>query len=240
MSSDLDDLVRRAQRGDPAAVERLLGALRGPLARQLRRIGVAAPDVDDVVQDALLDVHRGLCGYRWESGFLGWCYTIAARRAMRAAHARAALELTDRLETWLAEPEPALAPAEEILVEQAVHLRCALAVARGLSPALRRAYLLGEVLHVPDVVGAEALGITRAAFRQRVARARRLVAAEIRIGLTGRRPDGEVPAAAADELHRLLSLGELHRAHGRPATADGALRALETAAPLLGSPAGGA
>ena len=54
------DAVSRAQAGDPAAREALLAAVSSPIQAFFRsRIG-AAPEVDDLVQNALLRVHRGL------------------------------------------------------------------------------------------------------------------------------------------------------------------------------------
>lgn len=71
MSGALDRIVRRAQGGDTAALHELLGLLRGPLRRQVRHLGVSPSDVEDVVQEALMDITRGLRGYRWQASFLG-------------------------------------------------------------------------------------------------------------------------------------------------------------------------
>lgn len=235
---DADDLVRRAQAGDEESLSTLLGLLAGPLRRQATRLGVRSGDVDDVVQEALLDIAGGLPGYRGESSLLGWAYAICARRAWRGMRRRQqqdALALTEDLERWLVGGEDPLSGAEGRLVEQDAHLRCALAVTLELSPSLRRAYLLGEVLGVPDVIGAEALAISRPAFRQRVARARRTVNARIREAMA----DDAVPVGTASpggssaQLDRLVQLGQLHRAAGRPTTAEGAIRALHRVAPDL-------
>ncbi|PAP77532.1 RNA polymerase sigma factor [Rubrivirga marina] len=54
------DAVTRAQSGDDAAREALLSAVERPIRGFFRsRIG-AAPEVDDLVQNALVRVHRGL------------------------------------------------------------------------------------------------------------------------------------------------------------------------------------
>ncbi len=54
------DAVSRAQAGDAAAREALLAAVASPIQAFFRsRIG-GAPEVDDLVQNALLRVHRGL------------------------------------------------------------------------------------------------------------------------------------------------------------------------------------
>jgi RNA polymerase sigma factor (sigma-70 family) len=234
----LDVLVRRAQRRDEQALELLVGALRGPLLRHVRRLGCAPADCEDVVQETLIDVVRGIAGYRWQASFLSWAYAIASRRAARHARrsAAAALSLLQAFEQSIRLPEDPLAPAEAILVEQDAHLACAFVVAEQLSDGLRRAYLLGEALGVTDAVGAEVCGISRVAFRQRVSRARREVEGAIRQALdaAGSAPAaGAVNATVPVELDRLLRLGELHRTSARSADARAVLRAARLAAPSL-------
>lgn len=238
MTYALDLLVRRAQGGDERALELVVGALRGPLLRFLARIGCPAGEREDVAQESLIDVVRGIDGYRWQASFLSWAYAVASRRAARAARGSAdrALPLLEGVERFLCEPEDPLSPGEAILVEQDVHLACALAVSTTLGDGLRRAYLLGELLAVTDVVGAEICGISRAAFRQRLSRARREVERAIggALDAAGSAPGrDEVDAAAPEELDRLLRLGQLHRANGRGAEAGAVVRAARLAAPAL-------
>jgi hypothetical protein len=84
---------------------------------------------------------------------------------------------------------------------------------------------------VPDRVGAQVAGTSPAAYRKRLERARRAVADTVRAAAP---PAHDGPLTrAAEELDALVRLGELHRAHARPAGAEGALRALDLAAPTL-------
>jgi RNA polymerase sigma factor (sigma-70 family) len=244
MTYALDILVRRAQEGDERALELLLGALRGPLLRYARRIGAGASDAEDVVQETLVDVVRGLDGYRWQASFLSWSYAILSRRAARHARTCAALAvpMVEQLERTLSEPEDPLSPGETVLVEQDAHLACAFVVACQLGETTRRAYLLGEVLGVTDAVGAEVCGTSRAAFRKRVSRARQQVGVAIRAAMAenGSAPTpADVDGGASRELDLLVRLGELHRATGRRADAPAALRAAATVAPGLLNEAGG-
>ena len=230
---ELDRLVRRAQRGDGPALERVLGALRGPLLRFARGLGAPA-DAEDAVQDALLDISRAIGSYRWQARFLSWCYAVCARRVARRARARPR-ELTamaEWIEQSLDRPEAPFDEHEAILLAQEAHLACAFVVAMELTPPLRRAYLLGEALGVTHEVGGELCGCSPAAFRQRVSRARRQVVERIEERLaTGEanRP----PAGVEDELDRILRLGELHRTGSRAAAAAAAERAAVLAAPTL-------
>lgn len=61
------------------------------------------------------------------------------------------------------------------ILEQEVSIACTQSMLLGLSRDARAAYLLGEVVGFSDVEAGEALGIAPAAFRQRLARARRTV-----------------------------------------------------------------
>ena len=230
---ELDRLVRRAQTGDGEALHRLLAALRGPLVRFARGLGDPA-DAEDAAQDALLDISRAVGTYRWEASFLSWAYAVCARRvARRAARApRDLATMADRIERSLDEPQDRLDEHEVILLAQEAHLACAFVVAMELTPPLRRAYLLGEALGVTHEVGGELCGCAPAAFRQRVSRARRQVVERIGQRLAA----GEAnrpPAGAADELDRILRLGDLHRARGRTTVAESAERAATLAAPTL-------
>jgi RNA polymerase sigma factor (sigma-70 family) len=225
--SELDRLVARAQRGDVDALDAVCARARPMLVRHARRFVHRPADVDDVVQDALLIVARRIHTYRWEGSFASWLYATSTRAMLRSRRVDDALELT---EAALVSDHELMSDAEWSFIEQDLHLSCTLAVLTGLDAEARRLYLLGEVLVVPDRVGAQVAGITPAAYRKRLERARRAVAAQVRDG--GAAAHASL-ARAAEELDALVRLGELHRAHARPAQADGALRALALAAPTL-------
>jgi RNA polymerase sigma factor (sigma-70 family) len=232
---DLDRLVARAQRGDAAALDALCARMRPMLVRHARRLLGSSADVEDAVQDVLILACARLSTYRWEGSFAGWLYAIATRSILRRAtatpqEAALAAELAD--EVLVTDYEP-MTEAEWRLVEQDLHLACTIGVLTGLSPEARRLYLLGEVLAVPDRVGAQVAQISAAAYRKRLERARRAVADAVRAhaGPSGDHDDRLVTAAR--ELDALVRLGELHRAHARPGGAAGAVRALERVAPTL-------
>jgi RNA polymerase sigma factor (sigma-70 family) len=234
MPTDLDRLVARAQRGDPAALEALCVRMRPMLVRHARRLIGRSADVEDAVQDVLILACARLRTYRWEGSFAGWLYAIATRSMLRRAtsaprEASLAVELAE--EALVSDHDP-MTEAEWRLVEQDLHLACTVGVLTGLSPEARRLYLLGEVLAVPDTVGAQVAQVTPAAYRKRLERARRAVAAAVRDSASPA-TDHERLAVAARELDDLVRLGELHRAHARPGSAAGALRAIQRVAPTL-------
>lgn len=232
LPADVDHLVARAQRGDPAALEALCARARPMLVRHARRLLGRSADVEDAVQEVLMIVCARIGTYRREGSFAGWLYAVATRSILRRAaatpqDAALAVELADR--ALVTDHDP-MTEAEWRLVEQDLHLACTVGVLTGLSSETRRLYLLGEVLAVPDTVGAQVAQVTPAAYRKRLERARRAVADAVRDQAAA---DPHCVAVAARELDDLVRLGELHRAHARRGSAEGAVRALERVAPTL-------
>jgi RNA polymerase sigma factor (sigma-70 family) len=82
----VDDLVRRAQRGDTIAMNRLLDALLPRLGRLCGAI--ALDDGPDALQDAAILILGGLRGLREPAALWGWARTIATREAVRYASRR--------------------------------------------------------------------------------------------------------------------------------------------------------
>jgi RNA polymerase sigma factor (sigma-70 family) len=232
--TDIDHLVARAQRGDAAALDAVCARVRPLLLRHARRLLRRSADLEDAVQDALILICARIGTYRWEGSFAGWVYAVATRSMLRRAattpdEAALAVELADEA---LLTDHDVMTEAEWRLVEQDLHLACTLGVLTGLTAEARRIYLLGDVLGVPDRVGAQVAQVTPATYRKRLERARRAVAETARAGAPATIHDARVDAAAR-ELNDLVRLGELHRVHARRGTADGAIRALFRVAPTL-------
>ena len=72
--------VEAPRTGAPAFAE-LVGELAPYVLRVLPRLGVAASDVEDVSQEVLLAVHRGLPGFEGRSSTRTWVYGICLRVA---------------------------------------------------------------------------------------------------------------------------------------------------------------
>ncbi|MFO1408901.1 MAG: sigma-70 family RNA polymerase sigma factor [Steroidobacteraceae bacterium] len=107
--------MRDAQAGDAAAYERLLRAVLPWVRGLLRRAGVAAADVEDVAQDALLTVHRVRHTYDPARPFRPWLAAIVDRRRIDALRRRirvGRLEVSDAVAL-----ETSAAPAANDSVE---------------------------------------------------------------------------------------------------------------------------
>ncbi len=219
----VDVLVACARRGDAVALDALCAAVRPPLLRFCRRVLADRHDAEDATQDTLLAMSCGLATYDGRGSFMGWVYAIAGHEAARAARrrGRALAQAAVDLDAALLHDHEPMTEAQWRLVEQEAHVACTFAVVALLSDAERVAYLLGDVLAVPDRVGAELAGVTPAAFRKRLSRARRAVRAHVaHASGVGTAPAPVRQAAApsrltakARALHRLTEAGDLRALH---------------------------
>jgi RNA polymerase sigma-70 factor (ECF subfamily) len=128
-----------AQSGDQRAYQALLRACLPIVAASVRRQGVPADRVDDVVQDVLLTIHRARASYDPTRPFLPWLRAIAQRRAvdLLRVHLRTAVrevfDETAYLNHSGDDPEPSLSVDQ---ADQARLLREAIAT---LPPGQRQA-----------------------------------------------------------------------------------------------------
>jgi RNA polymerase sigma-70 factor (ECF subfamily) len=77
-------LARRAAGGDRAAQRELFLAQRAAVHHTLFRILGSNRDLEDLVQDAFLEIFRALPSFRGDSTLSTWCRTIATRVAYAA------------------------------------------------------------------------------------------------------------------------------------------------------------
>ncbi len=89
--ADLAETIRGAQRGDPAAYDRLVDAFCRRLAGFIYRLTGSRQDAEDLVQEVFVRVVRMINAYQHEGRFEAWLFRIAAnlvrdrvRRSMRA------------------------------------------------------------------------------------------------------------------------------------------------------------
>jgi RNA polymerase sigma-70 factor (ECF subfamily) len=144
--------------------------LRAYIARRVD----SADDVDDILQEIFVRMHRGLGSLRDAERFGGWAYRIAAHAVADFGRARAREPLVRVAEL----PEPASAGTDgEAAALQADLGECvALFVTRLPSP-YREAVTLTELEGLTHKQAAELLGITLPAMKSRVKRGRERIRA---------------------------------------------------------------
>jgi RNA polymerase sigma-70 factor, ECF subfamily len=86
-TESLPSLAARAQLGDRGALERLLRALEVPLLAHVNTIVDDRDLADDVLQEVLLKISRGLGSLRAPDWVRAWAYRITTREAIRVARA---------------------------------------------------------------------------------------------------------------------------------------------------------
>lgn len=151
--------VRRAQRGDPRALDAVVRALMPYLGRICGAIALERGD--DALQETLIAVTRHLPALREPAALRGWARRIAVREALRQVGARDPIPL---------DTGALAAVASTGTVETAVDIGDVLA---RLDPAQRAVLVLQHVEGLSEAETAEVLGIPVGTVKSRLSRARR-------------------------------------------------------------------
>ncbi|MEM6989922.1 MAG: RNA polymerase sigma factor [Myxococcota bacterium] len=170
--SDELALVARCRRGEPAAKSELLRGLLPTMRGAIRALLGARPEVDDAVQQAAIDILRGLPTYRGDAPLRAWARTIAVRAGLKITRSSTRHLSAVDPETLHAAPREAGA-AERIAKPLAAYLD-------GLPAAQREALVLRHALEftVPEI--AELLGTSVNTIKSRLLSARKEVRKLIR------------------------------------------------------------
>ena len=186
-------LVRRVRQGDRGAQDALVRAIQAPIYSLAMRMLAEPTAAEDATQEILIKVLTRLDSFRGDSQFLTWVHAVAANH-LRNTRAR------DRQRQWTsleAVPDLPAAPALErtvLLREVRGHYL------RGLYVCLdwdqRQAFVLGELLELTCMEAAPVLGITPAAYRKRLSRARQRMRTYLSRPMGVRTPPTAVAAAA--------------------------------------------
>ena len=157
-------LAQAALGGDAGALDQLLAAMQPDLRRFARRSCASSEDAEDAVQEALWILHGKLGGLRTLSALAAWMFRIVERECYRLFSGRRKTEaLPQALEDALqAAPAP-----------QQLRHDLAAAMAR-LAPHYREILILRDIEELSAPEAAAHLGISVAAVKSRLHRARAL------------------------------------------------------------------
>jgi RNA polymerase sigma-70 factor (ECF subfamily) len=170
--SDRDRLVEAAQAGDRDAFDELVRATYADTYTLAYRLTGDEEDARDVVQEAYLRAYRGLKKFRGDAQFSTWMYRITANcastfLAKRTRHRHD--ELSD--DAVLADGRPEIDP-ESMAEAELLRDRVSDAL-HDLPPGLRAVVVLRDVYDLPHEAIATELGISEAAAKVRLHRARK-------------------------------------------------------------------
>ncbi|GAB2677788.1 RNA polymerase sigma factor [Nocardia goodfellowii] len=173
-------LVERAVAGDEAAIAQIVRGLQDPLYRLALRMTGRPTEAEDATQEILLRVLGHLGTWRAEAKLLTWAYRVGVNYLInlrrQSPQERAELDLAefaDRLADGLAiedyrGPDAALLSGE-------VRLQCSQAMLQCLVRDERIAFVLGDVFELDSTDAAYILGVTPAAYRKRLQRAKKRI-----------------------------------------------------------------
>jgi RNA polymerase sigma-70 factor (ECF subfamily) len=172
------DLVSAAKNGDQRAFVELHRRYRPSLKRRIRRIVRNLEDTEDVLQDTMMSAFRHLAGFRGKCSFRTWITTIATNNSLmllrkRRNHPETGFGLitAEGKEVEILQLSDPLPNPEQVYAKRQASQRVAQAV-RMLPPGFR---MVVERYHQDEVRladAAHAIGITEAAAKSRLLRAR--------------------------------------------------------------------
>ncbi len=167
-------LVDRCLTGEPAATRELFRRHRGRVHASLYRVLGTNRDMDDLLQEAFLQVFQSLRGWRAEASLATWIDRVAVRAAYRYLSQRGRRVQTDPLTEDADAPSPAEGPgANRQLARDGI--KRLYAALEELSPAARLAFTLHEIDGRPLSEVAELVGSSVTATKLRVWRARKKI-----------------------------------------------------------------
>jgi RNA polymerase sigma-70 factor (ECF subfamily) len=193
------DLVRASKNGDVAAFEQLIKRYDRKLLRIAHHITHNREDSQDAVQEAFFKAFQNLSRFREDSQFSTWLFRITVNHSLMKLRKRRTIKevsLDDAFQTggdmlpievidWSPNPEQRYRASElrNILAE----------VFKELRPILRAVFVLRDVENLSTDQTAEVLGLSHAAVKARLWRAR----LQLREGLNRyfRKPGESAPAA---------------------------------------------
>jgi len=163
-------LAQRAAEGDRAAQRELFHAQKKSVHHTLYRILGANRDIEDLIQDAFLEIFRALHSFRGDSSLTRWCQTIATRAAYLSIERRkpAAVDL-EVVENEIVDRDP---DAHRVTLARQAAKRLYAALDK-IDPKMRIAFALNVIDGLPLAEVAELTESSLVATKTRVWRARR-------------------------------------------------------------------
>ncbi len=195
MPDDIIELVAEARDGNDRAFEEIVRRTYADTYTLAYRLTGDAEDARDVVQETYLRAHRSIGRFRGDAQFKTWLHRITANCA-NTMLGRRGRHRHDQLpeDTAIVDSQPQNDPALRLDLGD---LRSQVVDAlRSLPPKLRAVVVLRDIYDLSHDAIAEELGITTAAAKVRLHRARKGLREVLRRGEDG--PDGAPPGPLSD------------------------------------------
>lgn len=176
-------LIERARGGEIHALNALLQHIQGPVYNLAVRMLGRREDAQDVTQEVLIKVTTHLATWRGESAFGTWVFGIAGNHLLNAKQRAPdrkeisfevmanGLDAGEAYSRQIGMDEQTLS-AEDKLAARETALSCTQAMLMCLDAPGRLAYVLEVIFGLESPAAAQVQGITPAAHRKRLSRAR--------------------------------------------------------------------
>ncbi|HPT99365.1 MAG TPA: sigma-70 family RNA polymerase sigma factor [Armatimonadota bacterium] len=183
-------LIQKALAGDTAAFDELVKRHRDHMHRQLYSRCMDTEQIEDTVQETFVQAYRALGQFKGLSAFSTWLYRIAHNICLRKrqqARRAAALSLDEMAESGDVAaprevPDPSESPEQTLLSRE---LRDAMdREVANLPDSWKKVFILRDVEDLSTAEVSEALGISEAAVKARLHRARARLKQQLRPYLT--------------------------------------------------------
>ena len=174
-------LLQRARRGDGTAIDELVAPLRRPLVSYIYRMVTSSEDAEDLTQEVLVRVLKGIRSFRGEARFKTWLFGIATHVCLDHLKSkkrwRLEAQLIGQQETEADENAlnevAAILSAPDFVFEIREHIAfCFSCISRTLEPEQQAALMLREVLGFSNEEAAAMIGVSEPVFRHKLSAAR--------------------------------------------------------------------
>ncbi|MDW8105193.1 MAG: sigma-70 family RNA polymerase sigma factor [Armatimonadota bacterium] len=177
-------LIRAAQQGDSRAFDRLVHRYQGQIYRAMTRACANPELAQDVLQEAMIRAFRALPQFRGDASFATWLFRIAKNLCVRKQQQMLA-HPTVSLDQPLSEEEDAESllrqmidysaqNPQQVVLDEEIRQKVREAVDK-LPPNLREILILRDMEDLSNQETAERTGLTVAAVKARLHRARALL-----------------------------------------------------------------
>ena len=175
-SNDLE-LIDASLKGDRKALEDLIKRYQDWIYNIAFRMVLVPEDAEDITQEIIIKMMTKLSTFDPAKGnFRTWLYRIVANHVlnMKTRGYEKGISSFEAYYSTIAEvpdQNPESIPDAELLIQD-IMIGCVLGTMLCLDRKQRLVFILAVIFDVPDAVGSEVLGITKANFRKILSRAR--------------------------------------------------------------------
>ena len=190
------ELISKVVSGHPGAFDELYYAYVDRVHRQVYCILGPDPEIDDVIQNAFIQIHKKIATYRFESAFSTWVHRIAINAALQHIRRRSRWRRNGQYSTdSLAQAFPgATARVEEpdTMIDRKLRVELFFSVVERLKPKKRVVFLLYEIEGhtLEEIANLVSVSPNTVASRLRAARREVRTLMEKRLRLVGESQSG--------------------------------------------------